>query len=132
MENIKIEEMKNSIKILMTVFAMSLVSCVATTDSYGYNDPYYQGYSDGYRDGYYQSPDGYWYAPNVVYYDYNGSYYRNGNVYNYNNRSRNTVIVSPRRSSLQNNLPITVGPPSIMVEKSHQHSSSAEYENSTK
>jgi len=99
--------MKNLFKIIVpTVLAIALTSCIATTatDSYGYNDNYSQGYSDGYRDGYYQSPDGYWYAPNAVYLDYNNNYYRNGVVYTSGRRSQN-VIISPRRSSLNNQFP---------------------------
>lgn len=95
--------MKNSIKIILAAFAMIMVSCVAATDSYSYNnDPYSMGYSDGYRDGYYQSPDGYWYAPNVVYLDYNNNYYRNGAIYKSNSRLRNNIIISPRRNSMHN------------------------------
>ncbi|WP_333853845.1 hypothetical protein [Epilithonimonas sp.] len=95
--------MKNSIKIILAAFAMSMVSCVAATDSYSYNnDPYSMGYSDGYRDGYYQSPDGYWYAPNVVYLDYNNNYYRNGAIYKSNSRLRNNIVISPKRNSMHN------------------------------
>ena len=94
--------MKNSIKIIATILAVSLTSCMAATDAYSYNDPYSQGYSDGYRAGYYQSPDGYWYAPNVVYLDNNGSFYRNGTIYNSRSNVRNHVIISPRRNSLHN------------------------------
>lgn len=83
-----------------------MVSCVATSDAYAYNnnDPYYMGYSDGYRDGYFQSPDGFWYAPNVVYLDNNNNYYRNGAIYNSRSRTRNTVVISPRRNSLHNQI----------------------------
>ncbi|GGG65436.1 hypothetical protein [Epilithonimonas arachidiradicis] len=94
--------MKNSIKIILAAFAMTMVSCVAATDSYSYNDPYSMGYSDGYRDGYYQSPDGYWYAPNVVYLDYNNNYYRNGALYKSNSRLRNNIVISPKRNSMHN------------------------------
>lgn len=90
--------MKNTIKIIIVAFGLSLISCGAVTDSYSYNDSYSQGYSDGYRDGYYQSPDGYWYAPNAIYLDNNGSYYRNGKIYKYRQRTRNNVIISPRRN----------------------------------
>lgn len=94
--------MKNPIKIIIAAFAISLVSCMSATDAYNYNNPYSQGYSDGYRDGYYQSPDGLWYAPNVIYLDNNGSYYRNGTIYKSRSRTRNNVIISPRRNSLHN------------------------------
>lgn len=98
--------MKNLLKIIFpSVIAISLASCMPTSGVYASNnDPYSQGYSDGYRDGYYQSPDGYWYAPNSVYLDYNNNYYRNGVVYNTSNRNRGNIIISPKRSSLQNRI----------------------------
>lgn len=94
--------MKNSIKIIIVTLALTMVSCVAGTSSYAYNDPYSEGYSDGYRDGYFRSPDGYWYAPNVVYLDNNNNYYRNGAIYNSRNRLSNNLIISPKRNSLHN------------------------------
>lgn len=98
--------MKNLFKIILpTIIAFTMVSCMTTSNPYAYNnDPYSQGYSDGYRDGYYQSPDGYWYAPNAVYLDYNNNYYRNGAVYSSSNRNRGNIIISPKRSSLQNRI----------------------------
>ncbi|MCG2793250.1 MAG: hypothetical protein L6262_06875 [Weeksellaceae bacterium] len=98
--------MKNLFKILVLVLnSFTVISCKTTMGGYAANDPYSQGYSDGYRDGYYQSPDGFWYAPNVVYLDYNNNYYRNGVVYNTRNVNRTNVIISPKRSSLQNQIP---------------------------
>lgn len=98
--------MKNLFKIIFpSVIAFTMVSCMTTSDAYAYNnDPYSQGYSDGYRDGYYQSPDGFWYAPNVVYLDNNNNYYRNGAVYNSRTRTRNNVVISPKRNSLHNQI----------------------------
>ena len=98
--------MKNLFKILFpSVIAFTMFSCMTTSDVYAYNnDPYSQGYSDGYRDGYYQSPDGFWYAPNVVYLDNNNNYYRNGAVYNSRTRTRNNVVISPKRNSLHNQI----------------------------
>lgn len=101
--------MKNSVTIVFALVTLSMISCLATSDNYRYqnsgsnrnNDQYYQGFSDGYRAGYYQSPDGYWYAPNVIYLDNNGSYYRNGRTYNSRN-SRDNVIISPKRNSMHN------------------------------
>lgn len=102
--------MKNSIKIILGLVSISLMSCLATPENYRYsgnsgyrnNNQYYQGFSDGYRAGYFQSPDGFYYAPDVVYLDNNGRYYRNGSTYNSRNAMRGNVIISPKRNSNRN------------------------------
>ncbi|WP_125202792.1 hypothetical protein [Chryseobacterium sp. SC28] len=98
--------MKNITKMVaLSLLSFVVFSCTTSGGGYAAADPYSQGFSDGYRAGYYQSPDGFWYAPNVVYLDYNNNYYQNGVVYVPKNRNRTTVIVSPKRNYLQNQIP---------------------------